>query len=124
MKGDAKILIGVAVTGAAFAGLLLWGSRRASSAAPPGPPTIEPVGPFPDLRVGDVVLVDASKGKLPAPLDAGGLVTMQVDQVLTDPFLVSVANFDPRFIGIKFSGTIDRAAIVRLLARGAPVLSV
>lgn len=123
MKGDAKILIGVAVTGAAFAGLLLWGSRRGASSAPPGP-TIEPVGPFPDLRVGDVVLVDAAKGKLPAPLDAGGFVTMQVDQVLSDPFLVSVANFDPRFIGIKFSGTIERAAIVKFLARGAPVLSV
>ena len=124
MKGDAKILIGVVVTGAAFAGLLVWGSRRASSAPSSPGPVIEPTGPFPDLRVGDVVLVDALAAKLPPPLDSGGQVVMQVDQLLRDPILVSVKPFDPRFPLVKFSGTIDRGAILRFLARGAPSIAV
>lgn len=122
MKGDAKILIGVAVTGAAFAGLLLWGSRRAKS-GPPQEPLVIPAGMFPDLKLGDLVLVDAVKGRLPPPFDVGGLVLMQVDFILTDKFLVSVANVDPRFSGVKLSHVIERGAIFNVVPR-APVINV
>lgn len=123
MKGDGKIIVGVAVSAAAFAGLLWWGSRRASSAPAPTAPPLEPVGPFPSLRVGDLLLVDAQAAELPLPLRDGGQVVMIVDQVLSDPFMVSAKNADPRFLSVSFSGSIRRAAIVKVLASAPQVFT-
>lgn len=124
-KGDATILIGVAVSAIAFGGLLWWGSSRASSSPPsPSSPDLEPIGPFPDLKVGDLVLVDAHAAELPLPLLDGGQVLMVVDQILTDRFLVNAKNADPRFLLSNFSGTIKRSAIVKLVARISPTVVV
>lgn len=120
MTSDAKIVVAVLGFGAAFAGLLVWGSRRASSAPPD--PLVIPAGMFPDLKLGDVVLVDAVKGRLPPPFDVGGLVLMQVDFVLSDKFLISVANIDPRFSGLKLSHVIERGAIFNVVPRAPSVV--
>ncbi len=122
-KGDGTIFLGVALSAVAFAGLLLWGSSRAASSPPPAPsPELEPTGPFPDLRVGDLVLVDSHAADLPLPLLDGGQVVMVVDQILTDRFVVSVKNADPRFLATNFSGTIKRSSIIKVIARLPPAV--
>jgi hypothetical protein len=73
---------------------------------------------FPDLAVGDVVVVDAKKAKLPSTVPGGllGQVLMQVDLVLTDKNVVSAATFPVK----TFSGTIPRDAIVARVPKTPP----
>lgn len=119
-------LVGLAVCGAAVVGLVVWGRARAVAGmakddpgvAPPVTPT--PIGPFPDLKVGTVVLVDVVKAQLlfiPLPT-----VLAVVDQILTDRFLVSVELVGGGLPGgpPKFSGTIPRSSIIRIVSDPLP----
>lgn len=118
----AVILLGVLVSGAAVAGLLLYGHSRAKTNVPKAPdlpgkaPDGSPlsnVGAFPVLKVGDVILVNSSAARLPAPVD--GQVSMVVDMILSDATAVSARLADARFPLVTFSGTIPRSSIVKLL---------
>ncbi len=121
MKSDTAIILGVVVTGAAVAGLVWWGHHRELSpavtprGADPGPSN---VGPFPDLRVGSPLLVDSAAANLPPPFV--GVVPAIVDQILSDPFVVSVRAVAPS--GTPFAGTIPRSSIVRVLTAIPPGL--
>jgi hypothetical protein len=108
------IVIGVLAAAAACVGLVMWGSARASKAAPssPGVPRPEPVGMFPDLKVGDTVVVDTAAANVPA--DVPTIVAI-VDLVLVDPTLVSV-----QAVGVSFRGTIPRVSILRVLPPPPP----
>jgi hypothetical protein len=112
------ILGGIVLSGAIVAGLLVWGSSRAkapSSALPSGD-LLRPerVGLFPDLKPGDLVLVDAAAANIPVAANLPTIVC-RVDFILSDPTLVSV-----RSMVSDFKGTIARAAIVRVLPPLAP----
>jgi hypothetical protein len=117
-------LVGVAVAGAGVVGLLIWDASKTKAtrdAMAKDDPTIIPVGMFPALKVGDVVLVDSALAKLPAPFSSVAQNLMHVDMILQDPAVVSVATLppgSPRVPGLPFfSGTIPRAAILKLTPR-------
>lgn len=88
----------------------------------PGLPNLEPASLlFPDLAVGDIVVVDIKKANLPSMNgDVLGHALMRVDMILTDKSLVSVATYPIK----TFSGTIPRDAIVQRLPPTPPVLNV
>ena len=125
MKGDTTIAIVLVVTGAALVGLVLWGRSRASAAMgrddPGSPlPSPSPVGPFPSLQVGQLVLVDSAAARLPPPFDLLPQQAATVDMLLQDPLLVSVTVGIP---GVQsFSGTIPRSAILRVISPSPPTV--
>ncbi len=121
MKDAGPAIVGVVVSCAALAGLVYWGSSRAKSQREQmakDDPTVTPVGLFPALKVGDVLLVDTKLANLPAPFSALGRAVMFVDLVLQDPAVVSVASqapSTPRVPGVPFfSGTIPKLAILNV----------
>lgn len=111
MKGDTKILIGVGVSLAAVVGLVAWGVSRGKALAGPA---AQNVALFPDLKVGDIVLVDATKANLRSAL---AQIVCTVDLVLTDPSVVSVRETAP-LVPPGEHGTIPRDAILRVLSTG------
>lgn len=117
MKGDTAIFIGVGVSLAAVTGLVLWGLHNRKLAASSD---VQQVGMFPNLKVGTVVLVDTVKANLlfvPSPT-----VTCVVDQILTDKSIVSVSIVGGGLPGglPVFSGTIERSAIIKIIAEPIP----
>lgn len=121
-KSVTPALVGLAVSGVVIGGLLWWGhdrdvKRRAQMAK--DDPTITPIGLFPALKVGDVVIVDPVAARLPAPFDQLPRVPAQVDMVLQDPSVVSVQTPPGAKRGAPgvpfFSGTIPKAAILSVL---------
>lgn len=120
-NGAGAALVGVVLSGAAIVGLVLWGRSRAKAEREDmakDDPTVDRIGMFPGLRVGDVVIVDSQAAKLPPPFSLLARQPAEVDMVLSDPLLVSV-KCPPRGVrGIPgvpfFSGTIPRSAIVQV----------
>lgn len=132
-EGMTLALVGLAVCSAAVVGLVVWGHGKA---APPGkeptppqpgaPPGVQPAGAFPDLKLGTLLLVDVAKADLmflPDPT-----VIAIVDMLLTDRSAVSislVSSFAGVPVGVpggppRFSGTIPRSAIIKILASPPP----
>lgn len=118
MKG-AGLLAGLAVAGVAGVGLVWWGhskeQARRKSERPLDPLELIPPSPervvlFPDLRAGDVVLVDPVRASIASVVD-GLPLPLVVDLVLGDRAFVSV-----RAPGVGgFRGTIPRASILRVV---------
>lgn len=115
-------LVGVVVSGAVLGGLIWWGSSRAKAqrdALAKDDPTVTPIGHFPALKVGDVVLIDAAMANLPPPFAGLGRVPAQVDMILQDPAVVSVKVPPGGVRGVPgvpfFSGTISRLAVLSVL---------
>ncbi len=121
------IILGVlALSAITVVGVVLYGQNAAAASkkptAPGTPelPKLDPVGFLPGLKVGDVVIVDSREANIPA--DRGGAVpflTCQVDMLLIDPTLVSVAA-----VGAPFKGTIVRSAIKKVLSTAPGTLQV
>jgi hypothetical protein len=68
------------------------------------------VGLFPDLGIGDVVLVDAARANVPPRL--GGAL-MKIDLLLSDRNLISAQTYPVK----TFSGTIPRDAILQVVSK-------
>lgn len=114
-------VIGVLVTAGALGGLVLWGKSRAASQREQmakDDPTVDPIGFFPSLKVGDLIVVDTALGRLPPPFSSAPKVPCEVDMVLQDPAVISVkCPPGPRVPGVPFfSGTIPREAILNVLS--------
>jgi hypothetical protein len=77
--------------------------------ATPTVPNLIPAGFFPDLAVGDVVLVDAARANVPG---IGGAL-MKIDMLLSDRNLVSAQTYPVK----TFSGTIPRDAILQVVSK-------
>jgi hypothetical protein len=122
---DSTAVVVVVVAASAAAGALLFAFRAspsgASGVASRGEaPSPENVGLFPDLRVGQAVLVDSAAANLPAPFSAQPLVPCVVDMILSDRSLVSVRT---GVAGLaSFSGTIPRSSIRQVLPTLPPGL--
>ena len=86
------------------------GSILPPSVLPPPPPNLIPVGLFPDLGIGDVVLVDAARANVPPRL--GGAL-MKIDLLLSDRNLISAQTYPVK----TFSGTIPRDAILQVVSK-------
>jgi len=78
--------------------------------ATPTVPNLIPVGLFPDLGIGDVVLVDAARANVPPRL--GGAL-MKIDLLLSDRNLISAQTYPVK----TFSGTIPRDAILQVVSK-------
>jgi hypothetical protein len=76
----------------------------------PSLPNLTPVGLFPDLAVGDVVMVDAARANVPGVL--GGAL-MKIDMLLSDRNLISAQTYPVK----TFSGTIPRDSILSVVSR-------
>ncbi len=72
---------------------------------------------FPDLAVGDHVIVDPTKTNMQPALQAFPAVEGVVDLVLQDKALVSIRLTVP----FPYAGTIPRLAIVRVVPRSLVV---
>ena len=90
--------------------VLSIGSILPPSVLPPPPPNLIPVGLFPDLGIGDVVLVDAARANVPPRL--GGAL-MKIDLLLSDRNLISAQTYPVK----TFSGTIPRDAILQVVSK-------
>ncbi len=113
-QNTAGILLATAVFGAIVVGLVMHGRRAAPSSSSGG---LQPVGFFPDLKVGDVVAVDPVAAMMPGRLHDRNVVICRVDLILRDPELVSVrATVD------DFAGTIPRASIRKVFLASDLVL--
>lgn len=118
-ESSTAAVVGVVVSAVVLAGLVVWGNASAKAKREQmakDDPTIVPVGLFPALKVGDVVLVDSALAKLPPPFDTFPQVPCQVDMVLQDPAVVSVQTPPgARLPGVPFfSGTIRKEAILKV----------
>jgi hypothetical protein len=129
MKDATLALVGVALSGAAVVGLVLYGHNRDTKkreAMAKDDPLISPIGSFPALKVGDVVLVDTAAANLPAPFNGVPTLPCQVDMVLLDPLLVSVRTIAAgvSIPGLppppSFSGTIPRSSIKSVVPNPSP----
>lgn len=111
------ILGGMALSLVAIVGLLAWGKSRPApslpSSSPDERPPLDNVVLFPDLKVGDAVVVDAAAAGIQGA--STPLIVCTVDIVMTDRTLVSV-----RAQASSFAGTIPRSAIVRVLPPPPP----
>lgn len=111
-QNTTTILVVLGACGAAVAGLLWWGhSKKLAAMGKDDPigPVAERIGFFPDLRLGDVVIVDGLAAKMTSDRRA---VRAVVDRILSDRTLVSVVAADPALLG--FRGTIPRSSILRV----------
>ena len=110
-------VIGVVLSAVAIVGLLLYGRNAAAAAKrdpPPGTlplPKLEPLGFLPGLKVGDTVVIDTAEANTGPPSNALPFLVCQVDMLLIDPTLVSVAA-----VAGTFKGTIPRSAIKKVLS--------
>ena len=104
-----------AVLVATLGGLLLWARDAKRSAMASDDPTLplQPVLMWPGLKVGTIVLVDATKTLMSPELRAAGQVVATVDMVLLDAASIAVSVGPPG--PVVWSGTIPREAIVRIL---------
>jgi hypothetical protein len=125
-RDDSTMLLAAALVFGGLLGALVWaGARKAPSSSSPAAPVpgnpaapIIPIGPFPDLKVGDGLIVDAARASMPAPFV--GLVPAVVDQVLTDRAFVSVRAVTSTIPVATFAGSIPRDAISRVVPSALP----
>ncbi len=79
----------------------------------PSIPGLAPAGLFPDLAVGDHVIVDPTKTNMQPALQAFPAVEAAVDLVLQDKAVVSIRMTVP----FPYAGTIPRSAILRVVPK-------